>query len=126
MRGIFKCDIILLCAIITPSSYGNAWNWGNSDGFFIGFSQNGHTLCSCCCLLLVLIMLAFQNQKMRIREYILYIPPIYGIFFSGARTFLIPAAVLLLSMMLVFSKVYNIIKNKKIVVEICRWGGDYS
>lgn len=29
----------------------------------------------------------------------------------------------MLSMMLVFSKVYNIIKNKKIVVEICRWGG---
>lgn len=28
-----------------------------------------------------------------------------------------------ISMMLVFSKVYNIIKNKKIVVEICRWGG---
>lgn len=82
---ILLCDIILLCAIITPSSYGNAWNWGNSDGFFIGFSQNGHTLCSCCCLLLVLIMLAFQNQKMRIREYILYIPPIYGIFFFRSK-----------------------------------------
>lgn len=111
---ILLSDIILLCAIITPSSYGNAWNWGNSDGFFIGFSQNGHTLCSCCCLLLVLIMLAFQNQKMRIREYILYIPPIYGIFFSGARTFLIPAAVLLLSG--IFVKVKN--KKKRLVITL--------
>ena len=104
---VLICDLILCIAIVTPSSYGNAWNWGESEGFFVGFAQNGHTLCSCCCLLLVLIMLVFQGEKMRLREYILYLPPLYGVFFSGARTFLIPVAVLLLS------GVFIKIKNKK-------------
>ena len=102
---VLICDLILCLAIVSPSSYGNAWSWGDSEGFFVGFAQNGHTLCSCCCLLLVLIMLIFQDEKMRMREYILYFPPLYGVFFSGARTFLIPVAVLLLSG--VFIKVKN-------------------
>lgn len=110
---VLICDAILIWAIITPSSYGNAWSWGESEGYFIGFAQNGHTLCSCCCLLLVLIMLVFQGTKMRLKEYLLYFPPIYGVFFSGARTFLIPVAVLLLSG--VFIKV----KNKKMRAGIC-------
>lgn len=93
---IFFIEIILLIAILTPSSYGNRFGWGEDATYFIGFAKHNHTLASACCLLLVLIMLVFNKHKNKLMEYLYFLLPLYSILFSGARTFLISALILLI------------------------------
>lgn len=102
---IIISNIILLVAMITPSSYSNGSGWGDDEAYFIGFVENEHTLASVCCLLLTLILAYYKGKKIKFIEFLILIPAIYGIMLSGARTFLIPVVVLLL--------IYIITKIKK-------------
>ncbi|MEK4424515.1 O-antigen ligase family protein [Solibacillus sp. FSL K6-1523] len=105
---IIVIELILLMAVITPSSYGNDVGWGKDASYFVGFATHSHTLASACCLLIVLIMTVYKDKKISLMEYAYYILPIYSILFSGARTFLI--SVLILIMINVYMK-----KNSKLM-----------
>lgn len=96
IRIIVFIEIVLLISVLNPSSYGNRWGWGEDVSYFVGFATNGHTLASTCCLLMVLIMLVFNEQKIKLTEYLYFILPLYSILFSGARTYLISVLILLI------------------------------
>ncbi len=111
---IIISNIILLVAIFSPSSYSNDSGWGEGESYFIGFAENGHTLASCCCLLLTLVLAHYKGQKINLIECLLLIPAIYGIMFSGARTFVIPVVVLLI--IYVIKKIKNPVHRIVVVI----------
>lgn len=97
------CNLMLVVSILSPQCYGNGFGWGDSNNYFVGYAVNGHTLSSCCCLLIVFYMLLYKEQKLKTREYLVYLPSVYCILFAGARTFLI--SVVFLIVLFIFSKV---------------------
>jgi|GEM_PF-1769512 len=85
--------ITLLYLLIRKIGYITKWGEGT---YFMGFCNTQHTMASLCCLILAMILFYCKNHgKYYLRYGILGLIPLYALFQSGARVFLIPAAVLL-------------------------------
>ncbi|WP_025907746.1 O-antigen ligase family protein [Priestia flexa] len=85
---------ILLFCFFQDACY--SYQWGE-ERYFIGYTSFYHTMASACCLLIVIAMLHIQQHNVFKIYRVLYILiPTLAIFFTGARTFLISLAILMI------------------------------
>lgn len=83
--------VLIVVALITRMGYQNTWG---GDAFFVGFSSLTHTAASSMCLVGALILLTYCEEKFSwiMLAFLLIIS--YGIFETGARTYIVPAFIL--------------------------------
>lgn len=98
----FTC---LLLAVLLICGIGYQEKWGEGS-YFIGLCNEPHTMASVCCLLLALIVLYYKKfAKNRLWYAFIALIPIFAIFQTGARVFLIPAAIYMV--MIINDSVYH-------------------
>lgn len=100
------CNAIIIIGLFVPSCYVSTWN----DTYFIGFGVASHAFSCGICLLLALTFILFGEEKGSIKQMLWFIPGIIGIFFSGARTYLVPLGLFLL--------IYYMFYLKKVSIKI--------
>ena len=95
----------LLLAVLLIRGIGYQEKWGEGR-YFIGLCNEPHTMASVCCLLLALIVLYYKKfAKNRLWYAFIALVPIFVIFQTGARVFLIPAAIYMV--MIINDSVYH-------------------
>lgn len=86
----FTC---LFLAVLLIRGIGYQKKWGEGS-YFTGLCNEPHTMASVCCLLLALIVLYYKKfAKNRLWYAFIALIPTLAIFQTGARVFLIPAAI---------------------------------
>lgn len=95
-RKIIRAIVNLTCvflAVLLFRGIGYQEKWGEGR-YFIGLCNEPHTMASVCCLLLALIVLYYRQFASRKLWYALIaLIPTFAILQTGARVFLIPAAI---------------------------------
>lgn len=87
---IFSIIIVVFC-LVTKTGYKSAWE----GSYFVGFSSLAHTAASSMCLICSLIVLNYNKDKFSWFGVLFLLILLYGIFETGARTFIIPALIFL-------------------------------
>lgn len=82
---IIFCNFLLIIGLLLPNCYVYEWE----DIYYIGFSIGLHAFSSSICLLLSLTFVILGEKYVNFKNVIWFIPGMIGIFFSGARTYLI-------------------------------------
>lgn len=108
-------EILLLLSFFDDRSYVRTNTWGE-ESYFVGFGKTSHSFASGNCLLLNLLIALQWNEKIDIRKILLLLLPIYNILQTGARVFLIPAAI---SLLIYYLKVQWKPFLKLVVLVIC-------
>lgn len=89
---VILCDLVLCVGFLDARCYDSS-QWDGS--YFVGYTNASHTVASGACLLLVFTLYVIRNKKNTI-SFIYFVPSIMAILKSGARTFLIPIAIVCL------------------------------
>jgi hypothetical protein len=91
---VAACSItVLLFSIVTHTGYDATWGGGE---YFRGFCNNEHTMASVCCMLLGLLLLLGKARHLSWMSFFASLVPLYAIMETGARTYLIPASIIVL------------------------------
>jgi len=89
------CNLVLLIGIFDVNTYlSPGGGWGSGE-FFRGYSEAPHTLASACCLILVFVFIRVKNSSLSFINIFYLAIPIYAIFMSGARAFLISPLIII-------------------------------
>lgn len=89
--AIYFCVALTVFALITKSGY--QYSWG-SAAYYVGFSSLTHTAASSLCLVGALILLMYCREKFSWKIMFFLLILCYGIFETGARTYIISALVI--------------------------------
>lgn len=84
--------ILTIVALITKTGYRYAWG---GESYFVGYSTLTHSAASSLCLVGALILLVYCNKKFSVYVMTSLLILAYGIFETGARTYIVPAAILI-------------------------------
>lgn len=84
--------LLTIIALITKAGYRYSWGGGS---YFVGFSTLTHVAASSMCLVGALMLLVYCQQKFSVFVMTGLLVLTYGIFESGARTYIVPAAILI-------------------------------
>ena len=86
-------NVLTLICIFIPSCYRVNWE----GRYFVGLGFSEHAMASGLCLLEVLnFHILSKKEKVKIIDFIIYVPAFVGILQTGARTFLIPIFIILI------------------------------
>lgn len=89
---LWFCSLMALYALITGAGYSVSWG---GESYFIGFTSSEHTMASISCLVMTLSYFIFKGEHFgKIPVLLIYVLFTFIIFKTGARTFLIPVAIL--------------------------------
>lgn len=92
---VVSSTLLLLILLVTRTGYVTAW--GESP-YFKGLCNTEHTLASICTLIMVLILLLSRTGKSKFLYFACMAVVMTAILETGARTYLIPAAICLIMM----------------------------
>ena len=86
----FICVLLVLVSLITKVGYRYAWE----GSYYVGFSSLAHTAASSICLVISIFLITYCTERFSwvILFYLLLLT--YGIFETGARTYIVPAVIL--------------------------------
>lgn len=79
-------------ALVTKTGYYQTWG---GEMYFVGYSGLTHTAASSFCLVIALMLIVYCNKKFSWIIMLMLLIMTYAIFETGARTFIIPAVILI-------------------------------
>lgn len=108
---VIVINIILLIGLFLPQCYST--NMGET--VYKGFTYSGHTFASCISLTLSIYIFYLVDEKKYFIKILWVILPLYCIFLSGARTFLISVFLILC---ILYERKIKYVKNSKLIIAI--------
>lgn len=89
---LYVVYFVTIMSLFIPANYNSAWGDGT---YFIGFARDTHVMASSSCLLMALFLFIYSKERYSNFRAIILISILFIIFETGARTYIVPACIIL-------------------------------